>query len=64
MTVYADVLVALNILITYIIIVASRVLCKIPTNKWAVSCACVLGGVSSRVIFCEDGGGVFSLFYK
>ena len=64
MTVYADVLVALNILITYIIIVASRVLCKIPTNKWAVSCACVLGGVSSIVIFFEDGGAVFSLIYK
>lgn len=64
MTVYADVLVALNILLTYIIIVASRVLCKIPTNKWAVSCASLLGGVSSLVIFFEDAGVVFSLFYK
>lgn len=64
MTVYADVLVALNTLLTYIIIVASRVLCKIPTNKWSVACASLLGGVSSLVIFYEDGGIVFSLFYK
>ena len=33
-TVYADVLVALNILLTYILIVATRVMVKIPTNKW------------------------------
>ncbi len=63
-TVYADVLVALNILLTYIIIVASRVLCKIPTNKWAVSVASVIGGLSSLVIFYENGGVAFSFLYK
>lgn len=64
MTVYADVLVALNILLTYILIVASRVLCKIPTNKWAVLLASVMGGVSALVIFYENGGVVFSCLYK
>ena len=64
MTVYADVLIALNILLTYILIVASRVLCKAPTNKWAVMAASVIGGASSLVIFYENGGVVFSSLYK
>ena len=64
MTIYADVLVALNILLTYIIIVASRVLCKMPTNKWAVLLASVVGGFSSLVIFYENGGVAFSVLYK
>ena len=62
--IYADVLVALNILLTYILIVASRVLCKIPTNKWAVVTASLMGGVSSLIIFYENGGTAFSCFYK
>lgn len=64
LTVYADVLVSLNILLTYVLIVASRVMCKIPTNKWAVLLASVIGGISSLVIFYENGGVVFSCFYK
>lgn len=64
MIVYADVLVALNILLTYILIVASRVLCKTPTNKWAVMIASLIGGVSSLIIFYENGGVVFSCIYK
>ena len=63
-TVYADVLVALNILLTYILIVATRVMVKIPTNKWAVLVASVVGGVSSLVIFYENGGVAFSFIYK
>ena len=64
MTVYADVLVALNILLTYILIVAARALCRAPTNKWAVLLASVIGGACSLVIFYEKGGAVFSLAYK
>lgn len=64
MTIYADVLVGLNILLTYILLVASRVMCKVPTNKWAIMIASVIGGVSSLVIFFENGGVVFSCFYK
>ncbi len=64
MTVYADVLVALNTMLTYILIVASRVICKIPTNKWAVAVSSVVGGFSSLVIFYEDASVFFSVFYK
>ncbi len=64
MTVYADVLVALNILITYILIVASRVACKIPTNKWAVAISSVIGGFSSLIIFFEDLSAGVSLLYR
>lgn len=64
MTVYADVLVALNILLTYILIVASRVLCKRATNKWAVALSSFLGGISALVIFYENGGVAFSVMYK
>ncbi len=64
MTVYADVLVALNILLTYILIVATRVLCKVPTSRWAVMLSSVIGGVCSLVIFYETGGVAFSLIYK
>ena len=64
MTVYADVLVALNILLTYILIVAARVLCRVPTNKWTVLIASIIGGACSLVIFYEKGGAVFSFAYK
>ena len=64
MTVYADVLVALNILLTYILIVASRVVCKIPANKWAVMVASIVGGISSLIIFYDNVGVVFSCLYK
>ena len=63
-TVYADVLVALNILLTYILIVASRVVCKIPANKWAVMVASIVGGISSLIIFYDNVGVVFSCLYK
>lgn len=64
MTVYADVLVALNILLTYILLVATRVLCKVPTNKWAVLLSSVIGGICSLVIYYENGGVAFSVIYK
>ena len=64
MTIYADVLVALNILITYILIVAVRVFCKIPTNKWAVMVASLVGGFSSLIIFWENMNIALSLLYK
>lgn len=64
MTVYADVLVALNILLTYILLVACRVMCKIPTNKWAVAVASFIGGFSSLIIFYDSAGTAFSFLYK
>lgn len=64
MTVYADVLVSLNIILSYILIAATRVIVKCPTNKWAVLLASVIGGVCSLVIFYENAGVVFSFIYK
>lgn len=64
MVIYADVLVALNILITYILIVAVRLSCKIPTNKWAVMVASVIGGFSALIIFWENMNIALSLLYK
>lgn len=64
MTIYADVLVALNILITYILVVAVRVFCKIPTNKWAVMLGSLVGGFSSLIIFWENMGIALSIAFK
>lgn len=57
-------LVALNILITYIILVSVRMVVKIPTNKYCVALASFLGGFSSLVIFFDDMGTFFSVLYK
>ncbi len=53
-TVYADVLVGINILITYILIVCTRVFCRAPTNKWGVALSSLFGGVSSLMIFFDS----------
>lgn len=63
-TVYADVLVALNILITYLILVSVRLVCRFATNKWGVAIASVLGGLSSLIIFCESMSVAWSVIYK
>lgn len=64
MTVYADVLVALNILLTYILLVSCRVFLKIPTNKFAVGAASFIGGFSALVIFLDEMNVAFSLLFK
>lgn len=64
MTVYADVLVSVNIIITYIFLVCVRVMFKVPTGKWFVALASILGGLCSLVIFFDDGGFLFGIAYK
>lgn len=64
MVIYADVLVSFNVLITYILLVAVRVSLKIPTNKWAVIFASVIGGFSSLVIFFDDINIIASVAFK
>lgn len=64
MEVYADVLVSLNTLFTYVILVATRIFCKIPTNKWGVAIASLLGGISSLIIFLNEINVVLSVLYK
>lgn len=62
--VYADVLVGINVLITYIFLVCTRVAGNMPTNKWGVCIASVLGGLSSLVIFAGNIGVTLSVLYK
>ena len=64
MTVYADVLVGLNIIITYLIIVSVRLISKRATNKWGVGIASLIGGFSSLIIFYEDIPVLVSVIYK
>lgn len=64
MTVYADVLVGVNIIITYILIVSVRLICKIATSKWGVGIASIIGGFSALIIFCEDIPPMASVLYK
>lgn len=64
LTVYADILVALNTVITYIFIVCTRLMCKLPTNKIAVAIASFIGGFSAVIIFFDGIGLFFSMCYK
>ncbi len=63
-TVYADVLVSVNILITYIFLVCVRVFFSAPTNKLLVALASFIGGISSVVIFFEEGSVLLNILYK
>ena len=63
-TVYADVLISVNILITYVFIVCVRVIFSAPTNKFMVALASFIGGVSSVVIFFEEGSVLLNILYK
>lgn len=64
MIIYADVLVCINVLITYIFLVCVRVFTNIPTGKIGVAIASLLGGVSALIIFLGEIGLVFSVGYK
>ncbi len=64
MTIYADVLVGLNILITYIFLVCTRVVCKTATNKKSIALASFFGGFSSLVIFFDVPYQWLSFFVK
>ncbi len=63
-TVYADVLVSVNILITYIFLVCVRVFFGAPTNKLFIALASFIGGISSVVIFFEEGSVLLNILYK
>ncbi len=54
MAVYVDVLVCINILLTYIFLVCTRVAVNLATSKWGTCFACVFGGASSLVIFIDE----------
>ena len=62
--IYVDVLVAVNTLVTYILIVCTRVIVKSDTHKWGAVLAVFFGGVSSLVIFWESMPLVLSVLFK
>lgn len=62
--IYVDVLVAVNIFITYVLLVCTRVILKRDTSKWGIAVSSFIGGASSLVIFFEEIPLVFSVFYK
>lgn len=64
MTVYADVLVSINILITYIFLVCTRVICKTATNKFFVAIGSFVGGFSALIIFADIKYQALSFFIK
>ena len=53
-TVYADILVGVNILITYLLLVCTRLFCRVPTNKWGIALSSLFGGISSIMIFFDS----------
>ena len=62
--VYVDVLVCINLLITYIFVVCTRVALNIPTNKCGVCIGSIVGGFSSLIIFCDEMNIAVSILYK
>lgn len=64
LTVYADVLVSVNVLITYIFIVCTRVICKMATNKFLVAIGSFIGGFSALIIFFDVKYQVLLFFIK
>jgi len=62
--IYVDVLVAVNILVTYIMLVCTRVVVKSDTNKWGLVLATLFGGISSLVIFWESMPLILSVIFK
>lgn len=63
-TIYADVLVSLNIVITYIFLVCCRVFTRYSTSKWGVAVGSIIGGLSSLIILVEDINIIFSVLFK
>ena len=63
-TVYADVLVSINILITYIFLVCTRVICKMATNRFLVAVGSFIGGFSALIIFFDIKYQALSILIK
>ncbi len=63
-TVYVDVLICINILITYLFLVCVRVFLKCATNKIGVACASLFGGFTSLLIYVDDINLILLLLIK
>ena len=64
MIVYADVLVALNVLLTYILLVAARVISRLPSKKYSIGIASLVGGFSALIIFAQGMTSFGWILYK
>ena len=62
--IYLDVLLAVNIFVTYILLVCTRVILKNDTNKYGLLIASLLGGATSLIIFWENMPLILSVIYK
>lgn len=62
--IYLDVLIAVNIFVTYILLVCTRVILKNDTNKYGLLIASLLGGASSLIIFWENMPLILSVAFK
>ena len=62
--VYVDVLLCINLLITYIFLVCTRVFTNSPTSKWGIVAGSMIGGLSSLIIFAEDINIFISVLFK
>jgi len=49
--IYIDVLLAMNIFVTYLLLAATVLLSAVQTNRWRLLCAALLGGVAALLIF-------------
>lgn len=56
MVIYVDVLISFNTIVTYVLLVCTRVLCRFPTSKTGVLISSVFGGLSSLMIFLPELG--------
>lgn len=62
--VYADVLVALNIYITYILLVSVRLFTRFYTRKFGMALGALIGGFSALIIFAPEMNLALSVLYK
>lgn len=62
--IYLDVLIAVNIFVTYILLVSVRLIVKRDTHKFGLLGASLLGGASSLIVFWDSMPLVLSIIYK
>lgn len=62
--IYADVLVAVNIYVTYFLIVAARLILKVKTKGACVALAAVAGGLSSLFVLADFKGALLQIVSK
>lgn len=62
--IYADVLTALNIIVTYILICAARTLSHLPSRRAGTVLASFIGGFSALIIFAPPMNVLLSVLYK